>query len=544
MTDKRRIYFRDGLAINQPAKKEIIDEALNLLQRDNGASLSIQIDATHSGLLTNGRVYPGVKVRKGYKSYVSVENGGSADYNKPILKHHDAHSDPIGRIIGAQFVRLKTGDAFTKDFLTPDIPGKGSGKGSGVVRVTANIMETDAIQKILDGRLLTVSSGHHTDSMSCSLCGNQLFYGYDGSVCEHIPGQYYDDDDFKGLCYGITGDLIYDEISLVTRPAQSSAMIVKVDWDSTKQADSLEAGNLLLNMTDRGKKAHFHSMVLQDGTSAIDLISAKTTDKTNKVLVSFAQDNVISSVLGDMSSEDSDLSDFTETEGTTGEDRDEYTISSGTFNTNATFNTSIELGDVSKDRQESNKAGKGSANDNSSLGDGATHNTMTNNKNDGASVESLQMEKAQLQLDMKEKDKQITDLQAQLDKKDAEVQRLIDDAAQMQTDLSRDYATLVAKYRALLDKPGAKFDSEEDYNKHLEDLSKRTVDSLRDSLEDLKIEFAEKQAKDSQENKDQTDRLDEGRKVTSPSLKDENDDADAKTPEIKTVQDEAANLFS
>jgi hypothetical protein len=370
-------------------------------------------------------------------------------------------------------------------------------------------------------------------------------------TCDHIPGEHYDDDDFKGLCYGITGNLIYDEVSLVTRPAQSSAMIVKVDWDQAKQTDYAQEGNLLLGTSERGRKAQFQSMILQDEHSTIDLISARRSDRTNKILVSFARDDVISSVLGDMSSEDDDLPITTEQEGMRSEDRDGWTVSSSSFNTNATMATSKTLDDVEKNRQRNDSVGTGSANTviNSSLGDGATNSNMTTQKNDAASVESLQMEKAQLQIDIEGKSKEITDLKATLDKKETEITRLTDDSAKMQSDLSRDYATLVAKYRALLDKPGAKFDSEEAYNSHLDDLSKRTVDSLRDSLEDLKAEFSKweaKQAETPKKKEDNADNLADGAKVTTPAITDSQDDTndDSKPGELSSAQDAAEALFN
>jgi hypothetical protein len=221
------IHFRDETVIDQPIRKSALADAQDLIDNsDDGVKLVIQVDATHSGLLTNGRVYPGVHVRRGFRTFFSKENGGLSDFDKPVLKHHEHDQDPIGRITGGQFVKTKTGEAFKKDFVTPDTPDKG-GRGSGVVRLTAEISDEDAIAKILDGRLVSVSSGHSSNSMTCSLCGKQLLDAFaryfgagDENSCDHIPGRHYKDDEFKGLCYGITGPLTYHELSFVNIPAQ------------------------------------------------------------------------------------------------------------------------------------------------------------------------------------------------------------------------------------------------------------------------------------------------------------------------------------
>ncbi|MBW1804015.1 MAG: hypothetical protein JRJ85_25190, partial [Deltaproteobacteria bacterium] len=460
MSDRPLIYIQDGVVINQPAKKEILSDAKDLILKDNGAVLSIEIDATHSGLLTNGRVYPAVRVRRGYKSYFSTANGGSADYDKPILKFHDDREDPIGRIVGGQFLKLKSGDAFKNDFLTPDIPGKDSGRGSGVVRVTANIMDPDAIQKIIDGRLLSVSSGHHTDKMTCNLCGKQLFYGFSDTdeICEHIPLRVYNDEHFKGMCWGITGNLFYDELSMLPSPAQSPSMIVKIDWEDAKQVDAASEGKLVLSCSDRAKKTQVQSMVLHDDCNSIDLLTARKTDMTNKVSVSFDREKVISSVLDGLSSENDWDSDIAESESNdTTQDTGIVIRNSRIDNgTNANRATSEDPDAVEDDHQDSDQEGEGSVRtDSTDLGDGETNFMAKETKKPDTSVESPQEGTAQLQLDLQGKEKEITDLKATVEKKDAEITRLTGDSAKMQNDLARDYATLVAKYRTLLNKPGA-----------------------------------------------------------------------------------------
>jgi len=94
------IRFVDQTVIDQPIRTSVLSDAHELLQsaEDGTLKLVAQIDATHSGLLTSNRVYPGVHVKRGYRTYFSKENGGLADFDKPVLKHHEHDKDPIGNL--------------------------------------------------------------------------------------------------------------------------------------------------------------------------------------------------------------------------------------------------------------------------------------------------------------------------------------------------------------------------------------------------------------------------------------------------------------
>jgi hypothetical protein len=81
--------------------------------------------------------------------------------------------------------------------------------GLGHIQIVANITDSDAIQKLLDGRYITGSVGATTDRAVCSVCKQD--WTEDGQ-CEHKPGGIYD----SAKCFIIAGKLFYDEYSFVS----------------------------------------------------------------------------------------------------------------------------------------------------------------------------------------------------------------------------------------------------------------------------------------------------------------------------------------
>ena len=169
----QRLMFYDGQTFERP---QLIDHAVGMLKdavAGGTPKLRVKIDATHSGFLVNNRVYPGAKVKDSAGTWVDKAHGGSAQYNKPVLLHHKDGSgwsdavDPIGRIVSQEFVQVKNGRGFENDFKRP----AQDGLGSGYIMLEAEVSDPDAIQKILDGRYLTVSTGQTTNAAICSVCG-------------------------------------------------------------------------------------------------------------------------------------------------------------------------------------------------------------------------------------------------------------------------------------------------------------------------------------------------------------------------------------
>jgi hypothetical protein len=210
-TDQNRLYFKDD-AGGRP-------------------SLITTIAATHAGRLTaNNAFYHPMKVQRGMETFTSP-------YKKPVLKNHDLDSDPLGRVYAARYVDLSAPYASRfqlRDYLISDakkniirLPDpllqelrNPKFEGLGYIELTANITDKDAIEMIMDERFKTVSVAFVTDAAVCSICGQD--WVKDGK-CDHIPGQMVDDKP----TFIIVGNMRYDEVSFVNRPADNLAGVLE-----------------------------------------------------------------------------------------------------------------------------------------------------------------------------------------------------------------------------------------------------------------------------------------------------------------------------
>src|SRR3990167_2417824 len=209
--------------------RQILNDNKDKIQSGK-ATLRVKTDATFSGLPTNGRLYPAIRVKTGAKTWLE-------DYAKPVLTHHKSGlgifsepADPIGRIHGYRYLsfldkELKT-DA-DEDIFKED--------GTGVLQLESDITDPDAIQKIMDGRYKTVSVGFVPSNLSCTICNKDWKMG---EPCEHIPNNRYtkskSSDNFsvskKGkLCLLRAGDISYLEQSFVNVPAASKAGVTSFE---------------------------------------------------------------------------------------------------------------------------------------------------------------------------------------------------------------------------------------------------------------------------------------------------------------------------
>jgi len=172
----------------------------------NGTSLVCNVAASHSGTLINNRVYPPDKMKKGIKSWTTP-------FKKPVLINHNEEGDPIGRVMKAKYTPTPRGldGKEYKPVLKPS-------DGFGYVDLTVKVTDQAAIQKIMDGRYETVSVRMSTDQARCSVCDTDWA---DAGPCEHMPGKKYD----GKLAYMTTGDLTYREVSFVNIPADEFAKV-------------------------------------------------------------------------------------------------------------------------------------------------------------------------------------------------------------------------------------------------------------------------------------------------------------------------------
>ena len=214
-TPQNRLYFKDTLTTQAPY-------------------LLIRVAASHAGRLTsNNAFYPPQRMQAAIPTFIQP-------YQKPFLLNHNLEGDPLGRIISARYVDLTVSqphlqpvrdllmfqqddlavfqliDILGNQLIRPDFPGL------GYAEIIARISSREAIERILDGRYQTVSVAFVTDQAICSICRTDWLQ--DGK-CEHTPGKMVDDKP----CFIIVGNMRFDEVSFVNRPADSLAGVLEIN---------------------------------------------------------------------------------------------------------------------------------------------------------------------------------------------------------------------------------------------------------------------------------------------------------------------------
>lgn len=233
---KLQWYDTKSFAGQSDAAQEFVDD---VLKASDYSYLETKIRATHSGQLITGRCYTGKGMRNGVGTWFDMKNGGTSAFDKPVIVNHDMHSEPLGRVVFAEFVKVKEGFEFLNDWRTPDSgPGK---MGSGYIVTTSHIADPEAIRKIIDGRYNTVSTRQQAEEAWCSVCGTSFHEG-----CDHEIGSYYEVGDNEHLCYAVTGDLEYIEQSFVNSPRQPNAVTQSFKMMRKAMQDSGEDGVILL----------------------------------------------------------------------------------------------------------------------------------------------------------------------------------------------------------------------------------------------------------------------------------------------------------
>lgn len=192
-----RIHFNMKAAADQ---KDALATGMKTIKDAAGnPALEIVVDATHGGYVNhNFSFYTKEGMEKGFKSF-------NTPFPKPVLVEHDDDKAPIGRVVESEFITLQ--------------PAEGAqGEPTSKIRIKAVITDADAVQKILDGRFLTVSiAGRPKSAPTCSVCSEKVASMW-GCENDHARGQVYD----GKLCYYIMGELEYSEVSFVNKPADMS----------------------------------------------------------------------------------------------------------------------------------------------------------------------------------------------------------------------------------------------------------------------------------------------------------------------------------
>ena len=191
--------------------------AYNAVRQDAGKDYWLV--ASHSDKLINNRIYKPSELQKLGDTYLHP-------YPKPVLLHHNDESEPVGRIVDAEYVPA-TDWQRAQQLLGDDVPLPPG--ASGALLLKAHITDPQAIQKIEDGRYMTVSIGFSAASLKCSICGQDWV---SEGPCEHEFGQIYDGQ----LAYGVPENMHAMEISFVNVPADDYAQVVKTSDKAENEA--------------------------------------------------------------------------------------------------------------------------------------------------------------------------------------------------------------------------------------------------------------------------------------------------------------------
>jgi hypothetical protein len=268
----QRMYIGDA----KTAKDFDAKKALAAL--GSGIRIIADVDSTHSGSRVNTRCYPASELQAALPTW-------TLPYPRPFLKQHpsrglftsDDEPDVLGRIHGGKFVALT--DNLQADWINPPVRGK----GSGYILNSVLFSGRDAVEAIVDKRILTVSVGLKADAMICPIClvdwvPSMLKDGVPPEKCEHRQGHTYDVDapHFQGKMdfYHVARRLTFDHIASTFRPAQPYASILgfKVADDSFRDSlvgETLAAGVGCLALCDEaGHVVRLTDPVVQGYASA------------------------------------------------------------------------------------------------------------------------------------------------------------------------------------------------------------------------------------------------------------------------------------
>lgn len=209
--------------------------------------LIVTMPMSASDKVINRRIYPSKGMKAGLSSWTQP-------YRKPMLINHDMYRDAIGRVqkvwyaprdYSVDFKNPKEYARFKEDIdsYEPDriydalmrngFINKKKWEGTGLLMGDFEVVDLDAIEKFIDERYLTGSSGHVSDRWVCSGClKDWMKEGY----CECGPMK-----DGKPTV-NVLGMFIGKEFSMVNSPANDSSV-----RGAMRFADSASIPDIFIN---------------------------------------------------------------------------------------------------------------------------------------------------------------------------------------------------------------------------------------------------------------------------------------------------------
>lgn len=227
----------------------------------NVRGLRVEITASHAGMVNaNNIMYSPGGMESSCYTWTYPQP-------RPFQVHHDDHADPIGRITSGKFAPYQPGgqadslntviglfqDAATRQDLLDaaqmledtGVLATETWRGVGEMKLEAIITDSDAIEKILDGRYLGVSITQRPRQAFCNICGKDWV---SEGPCQHERGM--KDEETGRMMYLIVGDTHYEECSAVNRPADGHAKIENAQFMDSVQPSERDAFTSAVGLVD------------------------------------------------------------------------------------------------------------------------------------------------------------------------------------------------------------------------------------------------------------------------------------------------------
>lgn len=226
------IEFRDSFKLALPEKEQLEEYKDSIGGFMARKKLSVSMEASHAGITNlNSRFYLPSSMEDG----VSDLSKGKP---RPILKHHKADEDPVGKVVSAEYVSTLSDDVFSvapeakdlvdsslslkkriraaRKFIRRGITANDQWQGMGYMKLNAEVSDSKTIEQLENGLFDSVSIGFTSDHAFCSICGADWLDDDDG-ICDHFPpGKVFENEDGeKEKQYLIPGKMKVKECSFV-----------------------------------------------------------------------------------------------------------------------------------------------------------------------------------------------------------------------------------------------------------------------------------------------------------------------------------------
>ena len=503
--------IQESQTIATPAVSELLlSEGYKEQKKKRNNRLVIQVDSIHEGITKNYNKYTGEELQKATTSWLMP-------YPKPILLNHDLNSEPLGRMVNADY--------------------KVNNEGLGKIQLRANIADPLAAAKVIDGRYLTGSVGGIPKAALCSICLTDIIAASrEGQRCSHERGSVYD----EKVCVYEHRDIEFHEYSFVNVPGDSQSQIQShvgesaiyemavydVDFDTqvVKEFSSKEgifdiremmtesdAHKMYLDLAFGSKHAELYSeaeksksISFENNLSTIDQESGKTdleqgpmTDKNKVDPVVESDDEDVLDVAGRLAAELNETDDAAEAEVASEEETD---LEDGAAEDSDTAvveeTTDAEEADekVVEDKDLTSEEDSGEAEAEVEVEETEAEADVTAEETEEVeevaetddSAETVEEQEVTDSQESEEVAEEAIDLQGRIDELEAENEKLRTQNKKMKDAIHTELAKKVVEARIAVGHLVA-----EDYEVALEEHKARTASSLADALVDIRT-IAEK----------------------------------------------------